>query len=47
MKEKSDYQHIILHSVGTKGVGICISKQLCSNIEEKHVRNKHSRIKKN
>lgn len=27
MKEKSDYQHLILHSIGTKVVGICISKQ--------------------
>lgn len=27
MKEKSDYQHMISRSVGTKVVGVCASKQ--------------------
>lgn len=27
MTEKSDYQHVISHSVGTKVVGVCASKQ--------------------
>lgn len=29
MKEKSDYEHVILYGVGTKVVGICTSKQNC------------------
>jgi len=34
MKEKPDYQHIILHSVGTKEVGIRTSKQEYAAIQK-------------
>lgn len=42
--KKSGYQHIILHSVATKVVGICTSKQnYAEYIFKKHVRNKDSK----
>lgn len=35
MKEKSDYQHMISRSVGTKVVGVCASKQNYAAIQGK------------